>query len=118
MPIEEVYFDIRAEHNVAVMQLKIKLNIGEDSPYNPICLPLCEHVCRTKNGQTEIDLYESSVTVSRSTWEQHGLKVISNDMCEVLISHLRKTNSQIFTHIGLKYYVHSNQIKRFAYLIS
>ena len=35
-----------------MVQLKNKLQFGPDSKYNPICLPQCDSLCRTRGGLT------------------------------------------------------------------
>ena len=101
----------RPEHNIAVLQLKKRLKFGEDSKYNPVCLPQCDFVCRTRTGLAENELEGSSVIVSRSTWE-HNLETISKSKCESLISNNK--NSNIYAYMGLKYYLQTDTIRRFV----
>ena len=98
---------VRNEHNVAVVQLKNKLKFGPDSKYNPICLPQCDTVCRTRTGLGETDLEGAAVVASRATW-QHDLQIISNTKCKKII-----IDSNIIDHyLGAKYYVQADTIKR------
>ena len=97
-------------YNVAVVQLKKKLEFGPDSRYNPICLPRCDHLCRTDSGWLEQDLVGSSVVVSRGTFEQN-LEIITNAKCQKLISD-KVGSTPVTIQAGLKYYLEGNKIKR------
>ena len=96
--------------NVAVVQLKNKLKFGPESRYNPICLPQCDHVCKTRTGLIEHDLVGKTVVVSRSTFE-HSLEIIPNKKCQELISD-KVGSSVIPVQAGHQYYLGSNKIKR------
>ena len=97
-------------YNVALVQLKNKLEFGPDSRYNPICLPRCDHLCRTDSGWLEQDLVGSSVVVSRGTFEQN-LEIITNTKCQKLISD-KVGSTPVTIQAGLKYYLEGNKIKR------
>ena len=94
-------------YNVAVVQLKKKLEFGPDSRYYPICLPRCDHLCRTNSGWLEQDLVGSSVVVSRGTYEQN-LKIITKTECQKIIS----DKTPVTVQAGRIYYQEGYKIKR------
>ena len=94
-------------YNVAVVQLKKKLEFGPDSRYYPICLPRCDHLCRTDSGWLQQDLVGSSVVVSRGTFEQN-LKIITKTKCQKSIS----DKTPVTVQAGRIYYQEGYKIKR------
>ena len=108
--IHPLYNSNDYRYNVAVVQLKNKLEFGPESRYNPICLPQCDHVCKTRTGQIEHDLVGKAVVVSRGTFE-HSLEIIPNKKCQEQISN-KVGSSVVQVQAGHQYYIGSNKIKR------
>ena len=73
--IHPLYNSNDHRYNVAVVQLKNKLKFGPESRYNPICLPQCDHVCKTRTGLIEHDLVGKTVVVSRTPFEIRCLSI-------------------------------------------